>query len=89
MRALLNALQDGRLIELPGTDKDGSLKVLANLIDNASKYAAAGGRAEHIAELDAGEGFDGHRGRLGGAGRSCGPALPLPNSDAIMRSAAF
>jgi mannitol/fructose-specific phosphotransferase system IIA component (Ntr-type) len=33
MRSLLNALQEGRLIELPGSDKDSSLKVLANLIE--------------------------------------------------------
>ena len=33
MRSLLNALQDGRLIELPDSDKDRSLEYLANLIE--------------------------------------------------------
>src|SRR6266700_3651867 len=33
MRSLLNALQDGRLIELPDTDKWNSLKYLAHLIE--------------------------------------------------------
>jgi PTS system nitrogen regulatory IIA component len=33
MRSLLNALQDGRLIELPDTDKWKSLKFLAHLIE--------------------------------------------------------
>src|ERR1017187_9163819 len=33
MRSLLNALQDGRLVELPDTDKWNSLKYLAHLIE--------------------------------------------------------
>ena len=33
MRSLLNALQDGRLVELPDTDKIKSLKYLAHLIE--------------------------------------------------------
>jgi len=33
MRSLLNALQDGRLVELPDTDKWSSLKYLAHLIE--------------------------------------------------------
>jgi mannitol/fructose-specific phosphotransferase system IIA component (Ntr-type) len=33
MRSLLNALQDGRLVELPDSDKDKSLRYLAHLIE--------------------------------------------------------
>lgn len=33
MKSLLNALQEGRLIELPGTDKEASLTYLATLIE--------------------------------------------------------
>jgi mannitol/fructose-specific phosphotransferase system IIA component (Ntr-type) len=33
VRSLLNALQEGRLVELPDTDKDKSLEYLANLIE--------------------------------------------------------
>lgn len=33
MRSLLNALQDGRLVELPDADKNKSLEFLANLIE--------------------------------------------------------
>jgi len=33
MRSLLNALQDGRLVELPDNDKSNSLKYLAHLIE--------------------------------------------------------
>lgn len=33
MRSLLNALQEGRLVELPDTDKGKSLEYLANLIE--------------------------------------------------------
>ncbi len=33
MKSMLNALQEGRLIELPDTDKEKSLKLLAHLIE--------------------------------------------------------
>jgi nitrogen PTS system EIIA component len=33
MKSLLKALKDGRLVELPGTDKDGALEFLALLIE--------------------------------------------------------
>src|SRR5690348_15961408 len=33
MKSLLNALKDGRLVELPDTDKERSLRFLAHLIE--------------------------------------------------------
>ncbi|MDD5657423.1 MAG: PTS sugar transporter subunit IIA [Elusimicrobia bacterium] len=41
MRSLLNALQDGRLIELPDTDKERSLRYLAHLIEAVPDLAPA------------------------------------------------
>ena len=40
MRSLLQALQEGRLVELPETDKDKSLQYLAHLIEAIPEVAA-------------------------------------------------
>ena len=40
MKSLLNALQEGRLIELPGTDKEASLTYLATLIEAIPDFRA-------------------------------------------------
>jgi mannitol/fructose-specific phosphotransferase system IIA component (Ntr-type) len=41
MKSLLNALQDGRLIELPDTDKDKSLEYLAHIIEAVPDLASS------------------------------------------------
>ena len=46
MRSLLNALQDGRLIELPDTDKEKSLKYLAHIIEAVPDLASSPELAE-------------------------------------------
>jgi len=46
MKSLLNALQDGRLIELPDTDKEKSLKYLAHIIEAIPDLASAPELAE-------------------------------------------
>ncbi len=46
MKSLLNALQDGRLIELPETDKEKSLKYLAHLIEAIPDLAGSPDLAE-------------------------------------------
>jgi PTS system nitrogen regulatory IIA component len=46
MKSLLNALQDGRLIELPDTDKEKSLKYLAHIIEAVPDLASSPELAE-------------------------------------------
>jgi mannitol/fructose-specific phosphotransferase system IIA component (Ntr-type) len=46
MKSLLNALQDGRLIELPDTDKEKSLKYLAHIIEAIPDLASSPELAE-------------------------------------------
>jgi PTS system nitrogen regulatory IIA component len=41
MKSLLNALQDGRLIELPDTDKEKSLQYLAHIIEAVPDLASS------------------------------------------------
>ena len=41
MKSLLHALQDGRLIELPDTDKEKSLKYLAHIIEAVPDLASS------------------------------------------------
>jgi len=48
MRSLLNALQDGRLIELPDTDKMKSLKYLAHLIEAIPEIGGSVDLAEQV-----------------------------------------
>ena len=48
MRSLLNALQDGRLIELPDTDKWNSLKYLAHLIEAIPEIGGSVDLAEQV-----------------------------------------
>src|ERR1700690_441243 len=48
MRSLLNALQDGRLIELPDTDKWNSLKYLAHLIEAIPEIGGSIDLAEQV-----------------------------------------
>src|SRR6266404_4068209 len=48
MRSLLNALQDGRLVELPDTDKMKSLKYLAHLIEAIPEIGGSIDLAEQV-----------------------------------------
>jgi PTS system nitrogen regulatory IIA component len=48
MKSLLNALQEGRLIELPDTDKDKSLAFLAHLIEAVPDLAGSPELAEEM-----------------------------------------
>jgi len=48
MRSLLNALQDGRLVELPDTDKLKSLKYLAHLIEAIPEIGGSIDLAEQV-----------------------------------------
>src|SRR4029077_17959993 len=48
MRSLLNALQDGRLVELPDTDKWKSLKYLAHLIEGIPEIGGSVDLAEQV-----------------------------------------
>ncbi len=48
MRSLLNALQDGRLIELPDSDKWNSLKYLAHLIEAIPEIGGSIDLAEQV-----------------------------------------
>src|SRR5690242_2825159 len=48
MRSLLNALQDGRLVELPDTDKMKSLKYLAHLIEAIPEIGGSVDLAEQV-----------------------------------------
>jgi len=48
MRSLLNALQDGRLVELPDTDKIKSLQYLAHLIEAIPEIGGTIDLAEHV-----------------------------------------
>ncbi len=48
MRSLLNALQDGRLIELPDADKWNSLKYLAHLIEAIPEIGGSIDLAEQV-----------------------------------------
>ncbi len=48
MRSLLNALQDGRLVELPDTDKWKSLKYLAHLIEAIPEIGGSVDLAEQV-----------------------------------------
>ncbi len=48
MKSLLNALQEGRLIELPDTDKDKALAFLAHLIEAVPDLAGSPELAEEM-----------------------------------------
>ena len=48
MKSLLNALQDGRLIELPDTDKEKSLQYLAHIIEAVPDLAGSPELAEEM-----------------------------------------
>ncbi len=48
MRSLLNALQDGRLVELPDTDKAKSLQYLAHLIEAVPEIGGGVALAEQV-----------------------------------------
>ena len=48
MRSLLDALQDGRLIELPDTNKTKALEYLASLIEAIPGIGAQGGITESV-----------------------------------------
>ncbi|HEX4047664.1 MAG TPA: PTS sugar transporter subunit IIA, partial [Elusimicrobiota bacterium] len=48
MKSLLNALQEGRLVELPDDDKDKSLEYLAHLIEAVPDLAGSPELAEEM-----------------------------------------
>src|SRR5580692_9148006 len=48
MKSLLNALQEGRLVELPDEDKDKSLEYLAHLIEAVPDLAGSPELAEEM-----------------------------------------
>jgi mannitol/fructose-specific phosphotransferase system IIA component len=48
MKSLLNALQEGRLIELPDADKEKSLRYLAHLIEAVPDLAGTPDLAEAV-----------------------------------------
>src|SRR5579862_6333632 len=52
MKSLLNALQDGRLVELPDTDKEKSLHYLAHLIEAVPELASGVDLAEEVIKVE-------------------------------------
>ena len=74
MKSLLDALQEGRFIELPDNDKDGCLQVLATLIEaipdfrSGVDFAAAVSNREKAANTAIGLGWACPHGRVPGEG---------------------
>jgi nitrogen PTS system EIIA component len=74
MKSLLDALQEGRLIELPNNDKEGCLQVLATLIEaipdfrSGLDFAAAVFNREKAANTGIGLGWACPHGRVSGEG---------------------
>ena len=52
MKSLLNALQDGRLVELPDTDKEKSLGYLAHLIEAVPELGSGVDLAEEVLKVE-------------------------------------
>jgi PTS system nitrogen regulatory IIA component len=52
MKSLLNALQDGRLVELPDTDKEKSLRYLAHLIEAVPELGSGVDLAEEVLKVE-------------------------------------
>jgi len=53
MKSLLNALQDGRLVELPDTDKNKSLQFIAHLIEAVPEIGGGLELAEEVIQREA------------------------------------
>ena len=58
MKSLLNALQEGRLVELPDNDKEKSLRYLAHLIEAVPEMAGGVDMADEAISREAGRGYD-------------------------------
>jgi len=75
MKGILDALQEGRLIELPDTDKDKSLQYLATLIEavpdmrSGIDFAGAVMARERAANTGIGQGWACPHGRVSGEGQ--------------------